>query len=84
MSEDLTLRLHTDLGFGRGLGGTDQMPFYEHYYMPVVSARYAASRTAPWARRVRLTPPTRIRTRCPSAVTSRSPVALKWYSLRLS
>ncbi|SEF52481.1 outer membrane protein insertion porin family [Halopseudomonas aestusnigri] len=32
MTEDLTLRLHTDLGFGRGFGGTDRMPFYEHYY----------------------------------------------------
>lgn len=32
MTEDLTLRLHTDLGFGRGFGGTDGMPFYEHYY----------------------------------------------------
>ncbi|MEL0166863.1 MAG: outer membrane protein assembly factor BamA [Pseudomonadaceae bacterium] len=32
MTEDLTLRLHTDMGFGRGFGGTDRMPFYEHYY----------------------------------------------------
>lgn len=32
MSDDLTLRVHTDLGFGKGFGSTDQMPFYEHYY----------------------------------------------------
>ena len=32
MTDDLTLRFHTDLGFGKGFGSTDQMPFYEHYY----------------------------------------------------
>ncbi|MEH6565134.1 MAG: outer membrane protein assembly factor BamA [Halopseudomonas sp.] len=32
LSDDLTLRLHTDLGFGKAFGSTDQMPFYEHYY----------------------------------------------------
>mgnify|MGYP005847366729 CR=1 FL=1 len=28
----LTLRLHTELGYGDGFGGTDGMPFFEHFF----------------------------------------------------
>jgi|TARA_R110000796_G_scaffold248117_3_gene374432 outer membrane protein insertion porin family len=32
VSEDLTLRMHTNLGFARRFGSTQKVPFYEHYY----------------------------------------------------
>lgn len=32
MTQDLTLRLHTGLGFGRRFGSTSRLPFYENYY----------------------------------------------------
>ncbi|PCC98080.1 outer membrane protein assembly factor BamA [Halopseudomonas pelagia] len=32
VSEDLTLRMHTNLGFARRFGSTQSVPFYEHYY----------------------------------------------------
>ncbi|SDT93166.1 outer membrane protein assembly factor BamA [Halopseudomonas salegens] len=32
LTQDLTLRLHTDLGFGGRMGNTSRLPFYEHYY----------------------------------------------------
>ena len=32
VSEDLTLRMHTNLGFARRFGSTEKVPFYEHYY----------------------------------------------------
>lgn len=32
VSEDLTLRMHTNLGFARRFGSTQEVPFYEHYY----------------------------------------------------
>ncbi|HGM5550028.1 outer membrane protein assembly factor BamA [Pseudomonas putida] len=32
ISENYTLRLHTELGYGDGYGGTDGLPFYENYY----------------------------------------------------
>ncbi|MDZ7826752.1 MAG: BamA/TamA family outer membrane protein [Gammaproteobacteria bacterium] len=28
----LTLRLHTELGYGDGFGDTDAMPFFEHFF----------------------------------------------------
>lgn len=32
VSEDLTLRMHTNLGLARSFGSTQRVPFYEHYY----------------------------------------------------
>lgn len=32
ISQDWTLRLHTDTGFARRFGNTDVVPFYEHYF----------------------------------------------------
>ncbi|HDZ56152.1 MAG TPA: outer membrane protein assembly factor BamA [Pseudomonas xinjiangensis] len=32
MSQDLTLRLHSNLGYAKSFGDTNQVPFYEHYY----------------------------------------------------
>ena len=32
VSEDLTLRMHTNLGFARRFGSAQKVPFYEHYY----------------------------------------------------
>lgn len=32
LSQDLTLRLHTDSGFARRFGSTKVVPFYEHYF----------------------------------------------------
>ncbi|TVP88588.1 MAG: outer membrane protein assembly factor BamA, partial [Pseudomonadaceae bacterium] len=32
MTQDLTLRLHTDLGYGSNFGSTNRLPFYEHYF----------------------------------------------------
>jgi len=33
MSDDLTLRLHSDLGVVKSYGSTSQVPFFEHYYV---------------------------------------------------
>ncbi|VVO53603.1 Outer membrane protein assembly factor BamA [Pseudomonas fluorescens] len=32
ITENYTLRLHTELGYGDGYGSTDGLPFYENYY----------------------------------------------------
>ncbi len=32
INNDYTLRLHTELGYGDGFGGTSGLPFYENYY----------------------------------------------------
>lgn len=32
VSQDLTLRMHTNLGYARRFGSTEKVPFYEHYY----------------------------------------------------
>ncbi len=32
LTDDYTLRFHTQLGYGDGFGSTSKMPFYEHYY----------------------------------------------------
>jgi outer membrane protein insertion porin family len=32
LSENYTMRLHTELGYGDGYGSTDGLPFYENYY----------------------------------------------------
>lgn len=32
ISQDLTLRVHTDTGFARRFSSTKQVPFYEHYF----------------------------------------------------
>ena len=32
LSQNYTLRLHTELGYGDGFGGTSGLPFYENYY----------------------------------------------------
>jgi len=32
LTPDYTLRLHTELGYGDGFGGTSGLPFYENYY----------------------------------------------------
>ncbi|PKM31185.1 MAG: outer membrane protein assembly factor BamA [Gammaproteobacteria bacterium HGW-Gammaproteobacteria-11] len=32
MTDSLTLRLHSNLGFARRFGSTKRVPFYEHYY----------------------------------------------------
>ncbi|WOD10459.1 outer membrane protein assembly factor BamA [Pseudomonas sp. NyZ704] len=32
VSEDLTLRMHTNLGYASSFGSTEVVPFYEHYY----------------------------------------------------
>lgn len=32
VSQDLTLRMHTNLGLARRFGSTQKVPFYEHYY----------------------------------------------------
>ncbi len=32
LSDDYTLRFHTQLGYGDGFGSTSKLPFYEHYY----------------------------------------------------
>jgi outer membrane protein insertion porin family len=32
VTRDLTLRMHTNLGFARRFGDTQSVPFYEHYY----------------------------------------------------
>ena len=32
LTQDLTLRLHTDSGFARRFGSTNVVPFYEHYF----------------------------------------------------
>ncbi len=32
LSENYTMRLHAELGYGDGYGSTDGLPFYENYY----------------------------------------------------
>ncbi|KRP46308.1 Beta-barrel assembly machine subunit BamA [Pseudomonas libanensis] len=32
LSDNYTMRLHTELGYGDGYGSTDGLPFYENYY----------------------------------------------------
>lgn len=32
LTDDYTLRFHTQFGYGDGFGSTSKMPFYEHYY----------------------------------------------------
>ena len=32
LTDNYTMRLHTELGFGDGYGSTDGLPFYENYY----------------------------------------------------
>jgi len=33
LTRTLTLRLHTQLGYGNGYGSTDGLPFYEHFFV---------------------------------------------------
>ncbi len=38
INNDFTFRVRTDLGYGDGYGGTQGLPFYEHYYAGGISS----------------------------------------------